>query len=345
LNELADALHAAMSPAFVVGPAVDASGAAGDVVTLAERTGAVVWASPMSHRCSFPEGHSRFAGFLPPAREQLTAALSRHDLVVVLGAPVFTYHVGTAQQGGSLPTLYVVNDDEQALAWAENGTAIRADVRIAVRQLLPLARSVDRPGPPPRTMPAAPTATTPMSGAYVYSTVAQVLPADAVVVEEAPSHRNDLHTYLPIARSGGFLTMATGVLGFGLPAAVGVALAQPDRPVLAVLGDGSAMYGIQGLWTAVRENARVTFVILDNGGYGALVALGRASGIEKFPGADLGGIDFCALARGMGCPARLVESPADLTPALHEALATDGPVLLHVVVDADVAPLYDSTTP
>jgi benzoylformate decarboxylase len=294
----------------------------------------------MSHRCSFPEDHPQFAGFLQPARQHLTAALSGNDLVLVLGAPVFRYHVGTAHDGVALPPLVAVSEDEQLLAWAETGIGIRAQVGATIRQLCSLISAGHRTAPPARRRAAEPPASTPMSGGYVYATLAKILPTDAVVVEEAPSHRNDLHDHLPITRASGFLTMASGALGFGLPAAVGVALARPADRVVAVIGDGSAMYGIQGIWSAVRENARVTFLILDNGGYGTLLALGNAAGIEKFPGAELGGIDFCGLATALGCPARLIEAPEQLDPALRQAFGVDGPMLLQVRVDAAVAPIY-----
>jgi benzoylformate decarboxylase len=173
-----------------------------------------------------------------------------------------------------------------------------------------------------------------MSGAFVMHTISSVLPADAVVVEEAPGSRKDLHEFLPIrSRGGGFLTMSSGVLGYGLPAAIGVALAQPGRPVVAVIGDGSSMYAISALWTAAQEQTPVVFVILDNGQYAALRGHAAGDGVSKSPGWKLGGLDFVALANGMGCAARLVERPGDLEPALVAALAADVPTVLHVKTD------------
>ena len=123
-------------------------------------------------------------------------------------------------------------------------------------------------------------------------TIASTMPADAVIVEEAPSHRNALHDHLTIRTSGGFYACASGGLGFGLPAAVGVALADASRKVIAVLGDGSSLYTIQGLWTAAQHRLPITFVILNNSGYGAVKSLAARMGLAQMPGSDVPGVDF-----------------------------------------------------
>ncbi|MDQ3789727.1 MAG: thiamine pyrophosphate-dependent enzyme, partial [Actinomycetota bacterium] len=136
----------------------------------------------------------------------------------------------------------------------------------------------------------------------------------------------------------GLLSTGGGALGYGLPAAVGAALGAPDRKVVAVLGDGSSMYSIQGLWTAAREHLPVTFVVLDNAQYAAVDIL--AGPDDKMPGVELGGIDFVALAEGMGCHTHRVTQPHELKPALTQALADDRPTLVHVRVDPKPTVLY-----
>ncbi|SFP48465.1 benzoylformate decarboxylase [Amycolatopsis arida] len=337
LGELAAAVDASRRPAYVVGPAVDAEGAVDDMVALAERTRAGVWAAPMSPRCSFPEDHPLFLGWLAPERVAATEALAAHDLVVVLGAPAFTYHVYRGEPDRSLPPLFLVSDDEQVLARAPEGRGIRATVAPTVRWLAAAVgdgEPADRPAPAPRERAPRPAAESPLTAAHVYATLADLLPPGAILVEETPSHRPELHDHLPItARDTGFLTVASGTLGYGLPAAVGAALARPERKVVAVLGDGSSMYGIQALWTAATEHVPLTCVILDNAQYAAVRILGEAAGSPKVPGVDLGGIDFGALARGMGCAARRVSRPEELAPALTAALADPAPNVLHVEVD------------
>ena len=117
-------------------------------------------------------------------------------------------------------------------------------------------------------------------------------------------------------------------------------MARPDRRVVAVLGDGSSMYSIQALWTAAREQVPVTFVVLDNAQYAAVRILAESDDGAKVPGVELGGIDFVALAGGMGCVTHRIEQPHELRTALAKALVDDRPTLLHVIVDPDPQPLY-----
>ncbi|WP_410669780.1 benzoylformate decarboxylase [Amycolatopsis sp. cmx-4-68] len=332
VTELAAALEAAERPAIVVGGAVDHDGAVVETVALAERLNAGVWVAPMSYRCSFPENHPLFQGFLDPERGAVADRLAAHDLVVVLGAPAFTYHVDRGRDEVSLPPLFIISDDEQILARAFEGTGIRATPKLGVRALLNAVERSMRPAPSPRQRPAKPSGDQ-LTGEYVYSTLADLLPDNALVVEEAPSHRGVLHDHLPItATDTGFLTMASGTLGYGVPGAVGAALALPDRRVVAVVGDGSSMYGIQALWTAARHDVPLTIVIMDNSEYAAVRILGDAIGGEKLPGTELGGIAFANLAASLGCQGVTVTEPSALAPALTAALADKRPTLVHVRV-------------
>jgi benzoylformate decarboxylase len=341
LRAVAEALRAARQPALVVGPGVDRAGAWDATVELAERAGAAVWVSPLSSRCSFPEDHPAFAGFLTPQRATLAGQLEAHDVVVVLGAPAFTYHVhADGPFLGTGTTLFQLVDDGDDAAAAPLGTAVLTTLRLGVGALLDHLGPEHRPAVIERRTTEVPPATDPMSAAFVLHTVAQLMPRDAVVVEEAPSHRNAMHEHLPIRTSGGFYCGASGGLGFGLPAAVGVALGEPARRVICVVGDGSSLYAIQALWTAVQHDLPVTVVIMNNHGYGALKALGLAMELDKPPGVDLPGLDFPKLAAGFGCPARSVARAADLGDALRWGLDGPGPCLLDVEVDPAVARLY-----
>ena len=171
-------------------------------------------------------------------------------------------------------------------------------------------------------------------------TIAATMPADAVIVEEAPSHRNALHDYFPIRTSGGFYACASGGLGFALPAAVGVALADRSRKVIAVLGDGSSLYTIQGLWTAAQLRLPITFVVLNNAGYAAVKSLGARMGIAEMPGSDVAGVDFIDVARGFGCRTSRVDQAAQLAPTLAQAYASNEPWLVDVRMDRAVQKLY-----
>ncbi|MBV9750153.1 MAG: benzoylformate decarboxylase [Acetobacteraceae bacterium] len=329
-----DALDRARRPALVVGAAVDRDDAAGLAVRLAERHEALVWVSPMSARCGFPERHPLFAGFLPAAREGIAELLAGHDVVLALGAAVFTYHTeggGPFLRDGT--TLFQVTDDPDAAAWLPVGTSIQATPRLALGDLLdrPPPRSRARPNgrpPPPRVEPG-----NPIPVAYLMQTLSELRGEDSVIVEEAPSSRPAMQAYLPIVRPGTFYTCASGGLGHGLPAAVGVALARPGQRVIALLGDGSALYAIQGLWSAAQLGLPITFLIVRNGRYEALHAFGRHFGLPKLVGTALPEVDFVALARGQGCEGVRVARAEALEEALRRALRAERPYVVEVVTE------------
>ncbi len=340
IDELVAALEASERPAIVVGSAVDQDAAVEETVALAERLNAGVYVAPMSSRCSFPENHPLFQGFLEPERGAVSDRLAAHDLVVVLGAPAFTYHVDRGRGEAPLSPLFILNDDEQILARAFEGTGIRTTPKLGIRALVNAVGRSERPAPAPRKRPEKPSGET-LTGGFVYSTLADLLPDNAIVVEEAPSHRGVLHDHLPItATDTGFLTVASGTLGYGVPGAVGAALARPDRKVVGVVGDGSSMYGIQALWTAARQELPVTILILDNTEYAAVRIFGDSIGGGKLPGTELGGIDFAALASSMGCQSMTITEPAGLVPGLTAALADQRPTLVHIRVTSSEKSLY-----
>jgi benzoylformate decarboxylase len=157
---------------------------------------------------------------------------------------------------------------------------------------------------------------------------------DSIIVEEAPSTRGPMHDYLPILARDTFYTCASGGLGHGLPAAVGIALARRGEKVIALLGDGSSMYAIQGLWTAAQLKLPITFIIVNNRRYEALVQFGRHFGLARTVGTTLADIDFCGLARSQGCKAVRVDHAEGLDDALRGALASSEPTLVEAVVES-----------
>lgn len=142
-----------------------------------------------------------------------------------------------------------------------------------------------------------------------------------------------MHDYLPIVARDTFYTCASGGLGHGLPAAVGVALGRRGDKVISLLGDGSSMYSIQGLWSAAQLKLPITFVIVNNRRYEALLQFGRHFGLPQTVGTTLNGIDFCGLAVSQGCKAVRVESSASLDEVLRTAFAASEPTLVEVIVE------------
>jgi benzoylformate decarboxylase len=174
-----------------------------------------------------------------------------------------------------------------------------------------------------------------MSVPYVMQTLAEVRDPTSIVVEEAPSSRSAMQAYLPILHSETFYTMDSGGLGYSMPAAVGIALAKPEAKVIALIGDGSAMYSIQALWSAAQLKLPIAFVILKNRRYAALQDFAPAFGFgpnERLPGTELPDIDFVALARGQGCAASSVSRAEHLRSALDQALRASVPTLVEVDV-------------
>src|SRR5713226_1784798 len=333
LSDLGDAIEASQRPAFVVGAGVDRNNAWDLVVGLAERIGATVWASPKSSRCSFPENHPQFAGFLPPERDRIAASLSAHDAVLVLGAPAFTYHVETGGPYLAPETdLYQIVDDPELTAWAPGGTALVASLDLAIADLLARPATPTRGRYAGRGALARIPASNTISVKYLMQTLAEARPNDSIIVEEAASSRSAMQDYLPIFRSEGFYATASGGLGFGLPASVGVALAQSNRRVIALIGDGSSMYTIQALWSAAQHRLAMTVIIIRNSTYAALRGLSKRFELNNPVGVDLPDLDFVAIAKGHGCKGVRVQHPGDLRSALDEALRSDRLTLVEVVL-------------
>jgi benzoylformate decarboxylase len=341
MKKLVAALSASERPALVIGPGVDRAGAVDLMVRVAEKTKAAVWVSPFSARCSFPERHPQFAGFLHASPAQLSDALRDHDLVVVIGAPVFTFHVeGHAAIFDGATTIFQITDDPTAAAVSPRGASIIATLTPALTMLIDLLPETRRAQPVGRILPPAPVAADPIPVEYLLHTLAAAMPDDAMLVEEAPSHRPAMQKFMPMRGQDSFYTMASGGLGYGLPASVGVALGYPERRTVCLIGDGSAMYSIQALWTAAQRKLPLTVVVINNAGYGAMRSFSQVMQVRNVPGLDLPGIDFVRIAEGLGCGAVRVGKASELALALTRGLAHHGVSLIEVMVDSAVPLLY-----
>ncbi|MGB6400958.1 MAG: benzoylformate decarboxylase [Bradyrhizobium sp.] len=341
MKSLATALAASKRPALVVGPGVDRALAVDLMVRVAEKAKAAVWASPFSARCSYPERHPQFFGFLQASPVQLSDALRDHDLVVVIGAPVFTFHVeGRASIFDGSTTIFQITDDPTAAAVTPVGTSIIATMSPALKMLLDLLPETSREAPTGRVLPPAPAAGDPIPVEFLLHTLSRAMPDDAVLVEEAPSHRPAMQKFMPMRGQDSFYTMASGGLGYSLPAAVGIALGKPGIRTVCLIGDGSAMYSIQALWTAAQRKLPLTVVVTNNSGYGAMRSFSQVMQVRDVPGLDLPGIDFVKIAQGLGCDAVRATRSSELRPALERGLAHKGVSLIEVVVDSAVPLLY-----
>jgi benzoylformate decarboxylase len=216
------------------------------------------------------------------------------------------------------------------------GDAIIGDVALALERLVELVPHAQRETPPPRPAPGDPAAAEGgdrLSGSEAMAALADAFSDDAIAVVETPSSTLSLRNRLRISRPGSYYFCASGGLGFGISAAVGVQLAQPERPVVCVLGEGSAQYGITALWSAVAYRVPVTFLVLRNDEYMILKWFAMLEQVGGAPGLDLPGLDVAAVARAYGMPARDVSGRDELVDSLREAIAVqDGPRLVQVPV-------------
>ena len=346
VEQVATMLEQATSPALIVGAAADDAATWAALTELARRLDCPVWQEPFGARAGFPQDHRLFAGHLPADRRRLRAALAAHDFVLCVGAPFL-------RQYPYAPGELIVPRTRVVVVVDDPAEAHRAPAALAIVTVLPdfceqLANLVpERPIPDlalgarsfrSTARPEPPAADEPLRAAHVLAALAERLPPQTVVVEETPSSRPDLHALLPAGRPLGFLSAAMGGLGFALPAAVGVRMASPRRPVVAVVGDGSSLYQIQALWTAAHYGVGVVFVVLANGRYAVMDRLAEQHG-GKAPWAAFESISVAGLAGSLGCPALRVADHDELCRTLDEVCADleqrTEPLLIEVPVVPD----------
>jgi benzoylformate decarboxylase len=337
VDALATRLAGARAPVLVVGPEVDEPGTFEAVVALAERCALPVWIAPTPPRCPFPTTHPLYRGVLPASIAGVSETLAGHDLILVLGAPVFRYHA--YRPGPYLPAgaeLIAVTDDPVAAARAPFGDAIVGQVGAVVRQLLAAVPPASRPLPPRGAAPTpAEAGEAPYRVEAVFDLMAALLPPDTVYVSESTSNTAAFWARVRLDRPHSLYFPAAGGLGFGLPAAVGVQLASADRRVVAVLGDGALQYAVSGLWTAAHLGLPVTFVVLRNSSYGALKWFAEHLGAADLPGLDLPGLDAVTIARGYGLAAERVSTGDQLADVLENVASRTGPALVEVPIVAE----------
>jgi benzoylformate decarboxylase len=335
IEALAQRLSAANNPVLVAGPDIDAAGAWGDAVALAERQRLPVFASPApgGGRLGFPEGHPLFQGVLPPAIGPVAETLKGRDLILVVGSSVFPYYPYIP--GPLLPegaSLVAITSDPDEAARAPMGDVILADVGLALRALVQEVGEANRAEPESLPEPSAGDESDPMTPTMAHNTLAQVFPDDGIVVLESPSSTLALRNQLRLSKPGSYYFGAGGGLGFGLAAALGVQLAQPDRPVVCVLGEGSAQYAITGFWTAAAYDIPVTFFVLRNEEYSILKWFADVEEVKGAPGLDLPALEVAGVAEAYGVPAQMVSGRDELHSALQGAIGSGKPQLVEVPV-------------
>ena len=346
LRGFADRINRAQRPMVVYGPEVDRSGAWNAGVAFAEKLGAPVYGSPLPDRVSFPENHRLYQGPLPMTIAGAEKILRGHDLAIVIGAQVFRYYPYVA--GEYLPEgtdlLQITNDPALAGA-APVGDSVLGDSLLALEQLVGMVDDhSDRnvPAAPVRTGAVDLSASPPLAPDAVWSTLASVKPADSPLVTESTSTMAQQLRWIPTTRPASFFATASGGIGWGLPAAVGLALGDRargvKRTVVATIGDGSCQYSVQAMYTAAQHRLPVVFVVMRNEEYSILKSFAVLEETPGVPGLDLPGLDIGSLATGFGCRTVNVDSCEKLAHEFTNALDADGPTV--IVVPTKPQPAY-----
>jgi benzoylformate decarboxylase len=352
LQSVADMLLRAKKPAILAGHELSTRDAFAEAAKLAEALGAAVYAGSIPYSAQFPSEHPAFMGAFTRLQKQVRSTLEAHDLLLVLGADLLRMSVYSPVEPLP-PTLPVIHISERAHELGKNyrtDVAVHADVKQTLMALLPLLKKTEaaeqrlaelkphnwtaqRDKARVDAMMAA--ETKPIDPQYLMLRFTETLPRDAVVVDEGLVSTNSLPKFLVNRGPRDYYGLASGGLGFAVPGAVGISLALPGRPIAAMVGDGSAMYAIQGLWTAAHHQLPITYVIANNRGYRIikerLVSFRKT---DKFTGMDIRepDIDCVSLAKSFGLAARRVIDPQDIAPALREGFASGKPNLIDMRV-------------
>ena len=351
-------LLSAKRPCIIAGQELAIHDAFDLAAELATTLGAAVFQEPVPYSASFPTNHPSYQGMLTRSQENVRATLEPYDLILCLGADLLRMSVYSPVE--PLPShSQVLHLSERPWELGKNyrtDAAVAANVRETLRCLLPVlatqSRAHDREAAqqrnqalaqdnwsqryPQRVALAQSQATQrPLTAPTMLWHLTRELPRDVIVVEEALTSTHALPHYLRRQDPDSFYGLASGGLGFAIPGAVGISLAKPGRPVLAVVGDGSAMYSIQGLWTAAHLKLPITYVITNNRSYRIIKErLVSMQNCNQFIGMDMRdpAIDFCQLAGSMGIEAHRITEADDITPALQRALASGRPQLIEIMM-------------
>jgi benzoylformate decarboxylase len=358
LERLAGRLLEARAPVLIAGHELSTYNALAEAAELAELLGAPVYQQTVPYSAQYLSEHPTFLGALTRNQPQVRAALRPYDLLAFLGADVLRMSV--FNRVDPLPEgVCVLQIGERDWELAKNypaEIAIKANIKETLRALLPVVRakrSAERAAQATRRLAdlesenwtakrrrliqeVQSTANAkPIDPRFLMMRISETLGVDTVVVEEGVTSTFSLLSFLPLRDAHGYYGLASGGIGFAMAGAIGVSLALPGRPVVAIVGDGSAMYSIQALWTAAHLKLPITYVIPNNRSYRILKERLRArQDSAAFTGMDLRDpeIDFVHLAESLGVPARRVTDGADIVPALRAATAGGGPSLIDVSV-------------
>jgi benzoylformate decarboxylase len=364
----AEILAQAKHPIIYAGDAVAQSHAHAELVELAELLGAPVYAEFVPSRASFPSSHPLFRGATARSQVAVRQALDAHDVLFSVGGDLFTWSLPSKTEpmppgmrlihldtdpweiGKNFPAEAAILGDPKATL-PELTAAIRermtSAARGAARDRLKTASDVTLAEREALKAKARSLATqVPVQPLALLNAIGEMLPRDAVVIEETLSSAPGIRSLIRSDDPQSYFGLRGGGIGWGLPAAIGAKLALPDRPVVALIGDGSAMYTIQALWTAAHYKIPVIIVILNNTSYRILkqrlhALRGHAEQVDTYVGMELidPPIDFIGLARSLGINAERAKTVHEATDLVAKGLKSDTSLLIDVALDRHFKPM------
>lgn len=352
ISDFARMINSAKNPVLIYGADIARSEGWDIAQKVAEKLQAPVWAAPASELAPFDESHPLYCGGLPFAIEPLANKLVGHDLVLIVGAPVFRYF--PYAPGEYFPEgmkILHISDNPEEIARAVGGNSLISDAKLALDSLYELldqraqrVKPVFKQEHGLASSPLKKVKEVNLSALTLFKTLREACPKDTILVEESPSNIAALHTAWKITSPRSFFTFASGSLGWGLPASIGLALAEREsseatRPIVSIIGDGSLQYSIQGLWSAVQEKLPILYVVVDNEEYGILKAFAKYQHNPNVPALNLPGIDIELIAKGYGCDAYTTSDPQKIKEIAASAFSKDKPTVLVVKIDKSVPPL------
>lgn len=363
IEEIARMLLESSRPVIIFGDEIHRYNAQQELVAVAEFLGATVWSTIIATGVGFPTVHSQFRGELPDTHQEILDCIGESDCVLLVGGDFFKevyYHDGSPFPDDAKLIHIEASPDRLArnfpvsLGIAADLNSILFDLAIELdsiasvkyrtesetrRQVLQKAKSKTREAQEIRVIQHW--NDKPMSPARLMKELAVAFPANVIVVGETLTGESDLFNSLYFNKPGDYFGSRGGGIGQGIPGAVGIQLAYPDRPVVALSGDGSAIFNIQALWTASHYQIPVLFIILNNLGYkilkGNLIRYRRFFNLEEIPDYPLTsltepGIDFVSLAAGFGVKGQAIREPEEIAPAVSKAFALKEPFLLDIAI-------------
>jgi benzoylformate decarboxylase len=362
LQALVARILKAQRPVIIAGDEIVKSDALQEAAQLAEVLGAPAYQCSTPYGAHFLSESPCFMGALSRLQKQVREVLSPYDLMIVLGADPLRMsvysEVDPMPDGMGIVQIGLVDWDLAKNYGAE--IALKADVKETLRALVPAlkaaggsalesrakkgladlaAKNWSARRKPLMEQIGKSASKSPIEPDYLSLQVVEAMPDNAILVDEGLTSGRQLLSLRPHRDRYGYHALASGGIGWGLPASVGVSLANPDRPVVCFSGDGSAMYSIQSLWTAAHHKLPLNVVICNNGGYRIIKQrLLAFHGDDHYVGMDFVDppVDFSGMAKSLGLEAIRITDPAELKPKLADAFKRPGAKLIEVMLSNSV---------